>query len=272
MSGTCEAWHERLDEWEVSERLADRPSSVEGKPFRDYQVVLQRQPKLGEDVGSLYIHGCYLAKAVDRAWGYATGRLLGSRGYDLFLSPLGPPNEWASNGPAAVPDGDWRILQSRLSTEVRTLQVATLPLRRALTILKGIVSSTDVLQQLAGYHYGALVTTDEELHFLLFAQAIDIVREMLRGRSAQDKEGQLPRAVREQLHHPLNHLFELCQQRRQTRHAIDKQQDLRLKPDLTHEEADAFQHDANLLISFVVTRELGVPLATVRDGVAADMA
>ena len=261
-----------LDDWRVTETLSARLHTIDGRQYREYRVLMERRPKLREDRGSLYIHGCYLARAIDRAWAYATGRLPGLRGYELFISPLDPPKEWETNAENVVPEDDWRILRLRVSAEPRHLRVSALPLRRTVRILKGIVDATDVLQQLCTYHYTALVTTDEELHLLLFAQALEIVRELLPGASTTEKEGRLPQAVRDRLRHRLNRLFELCQQRRQTRHAIDKKQGVSIKPDIGYDEADAFQQDANLLINWVVTHDLGVPLAVANDGVSDDIA
>jgi hypothetical protein len=256
----------------VRETLAERPQWIEGHLCRDYRVVLERTPRRGEDEGSLFIRGCYLASAIDRACGYATGSLLGSRGYDLFLTPLRPPDEWESDAASIIPRGDWELLQSRVSTAPPTREFsAGLPLQRAVSILRGIVKADDILQQLCAYHYGALITTDGELHFLLFAQAMEIVRELLPGASAPTKEAGIPKFVRERMKCSLNKTLEICQQRRQTRHAIDKKEGLRIKPDIGDEEGDAFQHDANLLISFVVTRSLGFPLAVVEDGVSRDL-
>jgi hypothetical protein len=134
-----------------------------------------------------------------------------------------------------------------------------------------LVDADDILTQLCTYHYGGLVTTDPELHLLLFAQGIEIVRELLPGKSAKAKEAQLPVPVRDRMKRQLNWVFEVCQQRRETRHAIDKKEGLSIKPDFADEEADEFLHDANLLISHLVTSRIGVPLAVDDGGISHDI-
>jgi hypothetical protein len=127
-------------------------------------------------------------------------------------------------------------------------------------VLKALEKSAEVTQQLCSYHFAALTTQETDMHFLLLAQGLEIARALLPGRSAADKENGLPATVRKALSQPLNWLFEMSQQRRQTRHAIDKRTNVSLKPSLTHDEELSFVHDANLILQFVASSQLSIPL------------
>ena len=122
--------------------------------------------------------------------------------------------------------------------------------------------SSDVVQEIGEFHLAAVASEDGDLPLLLYAQGIDVARSLLHN----DKKTVLPESVRSRQKRDLNWLFEMCNQRRETRHAIDKQDSLELKAQFTDEERDDFLHDSGLLLHFVVTRALGIPLVFNENG------
>ena len=112
---------------------------------------------------------------------------------------------------------------------------------------------------LVHYHMGAIATREENLPYLLLAQLVEIVRPLV-DRGEQDSNvGQSRSVLDARLTRPLKWLYELSNERRQTRHAVDKKGGVKLKPTLDDIEARDFPFNANALAQFVITSRLGLP-------------
>lgn len=216
--------------------------------------------------GSASIAGCFLARQLDRAWTYATGMTLTGRGYDLFMRPTNPPAGWESNAAEVIPVADWEIIQSRISHVSAYRVTPTFPLRSAMDALLAWAAADDVTQAIGELHTSAMETVDRELPYLLFAQALEAARPLFDGASAAEQQARLPVGVRGRQAQDLNWLFGMCNQRRETRHLVDKADSLTLKPSFDETEGRDFLHDASLMLHFVVTKALGLPLVFNENG------
>lgn len=255
-----------IDEWEVAERFRERRYWYNNDPYGSYHLELTRVVPPDEDPGNVYIEGCYLAQRLDQVWVYSTGLRLGVRGFDLFLSPIQPPPDWSSNGAEVIPEDDWSLLSSRISSGPTHRTTPHLPLAASLEALRAFDMADEVTDKLSSFHLAALTTTEADVHFLLLAQGLEIARELLPGASAQEKHQTLPEGLRTRLHHDINWLFGIANQRRQTRHSIDKRSGVTLKPSLSDEEEAVFVHDANLLLQYVVSVRLNIPFVVNHKG------
>jgi hypothetical protein len=54
----------------------------------------------------------------------------------------------------------------------------------------------------------------------------------------------------------------MAQQRRETRHSIDKKGTIQIKPSFEPDEEDDYVHDAELVLRAVICLQLELPLAT----------
>lgn len=249
-----------VDCWDVTELFQPDRFRHQGERYGEYRVVLSYDVPADEDGGSAYIAGCYLARQLDRVWTYSTGLPLGSRAYDWFLTPTNPPPDWNSNAREALPEGDWSLLQSRISYAAPYRTTHKPPLQETIEIMKAVAESEEVVQQLCSYHFEALSTTEGDVHFLLLAQGLEIARTLLAGSTTAAKQQNLPDAVAVLCRRDLNWLFNMMQQRRQTRHAIDNGRVVVLKKPFEDDEEGDYLHDANLIIQHVVAKRLRIPL------------
>jgi hypothetical protein len=211
-----------LDEWVFQEHFEAPRRSFDSEAYGRYHVTMDHAIGVDEDAGNAFISGEYHAHALEKAWLYGTGTTIGGRGYD-FLLPPGPP--------APAVDQQCTRCTSRFGLGAATRRASyspsqrvapTLPLKACIAVLSALADADDVTAQLTTYHFGAVTTVDPDLHLLLFAQRLEIARVVLPGNTKHSKEAGLPAAVTSRLSHGLDCLFEMSNQRRQTRHAIDK--------------------------------------------------
>jgi hypothetical protein len=249
-----------VDGWEVAESFQADRFRHQGVWYGEYRMELRYDVPADEDGGSAYIAGCYLARQLDRVWTYSTGLPFGARAYDWFLTPTNPPQDWNSNAREALPVEDWSLLQSRISYAAAYRTMPNPPLKATIEVMKAVSASDEVIDQLCSYHFEALSTTEGDVHFLLLAQGLEIARTLLAGDTTPAKQQNLPEAVAILCRRDLNWLFNMMQQRRQTRHAIDKGRVVVLKKAFADEEEDDYLHDANLIIQHVVAERLKIPL------------
>lgn len=248
--------------WRVSEHFEPNRYFFGGIAFGSYRVHLDYEVSSEEDAGTAYIAGCHYARALDRAWSYATGMPLSGRGYDLFLSPSNPPSEWSSNASEALPADDWETLQSRVSYVSRHRVVPWFPLRSALRVMEALRDMDELSAQISVFHGAAMTAIGDDLPFLMFAQALEAADPFLRGGTALE----IPTSVCSLLKQSVKWVYMIANQRRETRHSIDKGASVALKPGMTDQEKLDFLHDANLLVHWLMVHRLGVPLVLNENG------
>ena len=95
-------------------------------------------------------------------------------------------------------------------------------------------------QAIGELHTSAMETVDRELPYLLFAQALEAARPLFDGGSAAEQQSRLPVGVRERQAQDLNWLFSMCNQRRETRHLVDKADSVTLKPSFDERRGATF--------------------------------
>ena len=117
-------------------------------------------------------------------------------------------------------------------------------------------------------YYAALEALEPEAHLLFFAQALEAARELLPGQNKVEKQAQMPAGLAIMMKRPLDSLFEISNARRQTRHLITKQGGLAPHPEMDDTEVTDFQHDADLVIRYVASKQLGLPFMVAPGGVS----
>lgn len=260
------------DGWRFGETLGARKYVHNGETFHSYQVTLERQACDDEDLGSIYIQARYLAAALSRVWVFATGLPLTDRGYDLFMTPIVLPPGWESNASAVIPERDWNLLRSPVSSAPLHRTVDQLPLKQAITLLEAYRDTDIETYTMTERYFAALEAVEYEAHLLFFAQALEVAKELLDGTDKVTKQARLPGAVSTRMKRPLDWLFNMSNSRRQTRHLINKQRSVAVQPEMDDDEIADFQHDADLIVRYVASKRLGVPFIYSHAGIAESVA
>jgi hypothetical protein len=254
-----------LDDWVFHERFESSRFRT-SETFGYYQVEMEHPILDTEQAGSLFISGEFYAEALEKSWMYGTGIPLAGRGYEHMLLPAHLPFRWSSNASDVLPESDWALLREGASYTASRRTAPSLPLLTCMKVMDALLETDDITMQIVEYHYGAATTLNQELHFLLLAQGLEMGRALLDGTTKDEQERLLPTAISTRLKNGLNWLFEISNQRRQTRHAINKRGAVELKQRLSDEEEHDFVAGANTVLHFLVCRRLAIPLTLFEDG------
>lgn len=252
--------------WAVREVCEPNARHLSGEAFRSYRVTMERHLQEGDDAGHYFIQGSYLSQAIDRMFAYITGRVLSDSGVLPYSGAVGPPPGWHSNGPEAVQTSDWNIIQSGASWFPDHRVVPRLPLEAVLRALEAYYGLDDLHGLLIDYHLSALSAAEEDVSHFLLAKALEIVRKVLEGKSLRNKEAGLPPEVKSRLRRPFQWLYDMSNNRVQTRHPISRDPAATLNPSFDNEEERDFSHDADVILRFVGSRSLGVPFVHIDRG------
>jgi hypothetical protein len=249
--------------WEIQEVVGNDLRWWEGQAFPAYRVRMRMTVKPAEE-GSAFIAGCAIARDISRFYAYITGRILGDPGDVLSLN-INPPAGWGSNGAKIVPQGDWGILHS-VNTFPDFRVVPTYPLQAVIAAVENADQLDEVSWTLIHYHLSALSSRDNDVRHFLLAKALEIARELIPGQDDEKKEAGLPSNVRARLNKTFHWLYDISNNRRETRHSITKRPALRLHPQLEPEEELDFLSDADTLLRYMASQLLGVPFVYIEGG------
>lgn len=239
--------------WVVRETFRPRAYLFKGDKYGAYQISLEHQIEDGEDAGNAYIEGRFLAQDLDHMCIYATGRPLRQRNVDEFMSPVFPPQGWTSNGESVLEADDWALMTTSVSNASLYRREPTLPLKAILAALAAYRATDDLTLKIASLHFEAFTTESNEGPYLLLAQAVEVIRNLLVGKP-------LPSPVTTHFKRSSPEwLYKMSNYRSNTRHPATKRPQVDLHPRMDLQEEADFLHDADVLARYVVSDRLGVP-------------
>jgi hypothetical protein len=254
--GAISGFAESRGVWTLSERVG-RTDAFSGST---YEVVLDTRIEDDEDPGLAFMGACDVARDVDRAFNYATGWPLLGKSFRYLLEPQSVPRAWRlTAGAEHVPAGDWELLEG-IASNPRTRTLPDQPLRATLRVLEALGQAGPIIAELGALHYAALSTHDAALAPLLLAKGLEAARELLPGGDLKSKHSALPASVRTHLPRNLAWYYDVANNRRETRHVVDKRSSVVLKDALSDDERAEFQSGADLLLNFIIVSQLGLPL------------
>jgi len=198
-----------------------------------------------------------LADDLNRVWTYVCGQPINAARLGLVICHA--PTAWTTN----VEEVEWNLQAGGLTGKVsiRTRHWAycqELPLRKVLDILKKYKTAPDIVRELIEIHYLALTSTLPEARLYFFAKGLEIVRKLLPGKDDQEKQKSLPVDIASDLQQSLHWLFDMANNRSDTRHVILKKvTPPKLLPRMSAQERESFEHDADLFIRTAVCMKLG---------------
>lgn len=242
--------------WTVSEQVAWSDDIV----GHAYHVSIRAVVFDGDDPGVVFMRACDIARDLDRAFTYATGWPLGNKSFKYLFSPQSAPRAWTlAAGKELISESDWEILGG-VASRPRSRMLPREPLRSTLRVLDAIGNADATVAELSQLHYGALSTHDPSLAPLLLSKGLETARELLPGSDLKAKGRYLPSAIASQLAHDLSWFYDISNNRRETRHLVDKGASLVLKDELSENERDDFLNGADLLLHHTVVSQLNLPL------------
>jgi hypothetical protein len=215
-----------------------------------------------------------LTDELDRVWTYAAGYPLKAMLHPTLQLIEGPERwhtnykdvdraiEHARSHSRFVIEGDWSIEPRQW------IQMPVWPLKRALNILEQYRSTGIATHFLIELHYQSLTSRDTNSQLLFLVKTPELVESLLPGPKQKSdkkqiralKQKQLPDEITRELEHgqdTLHWLFDIANNRRETRHIGHNPETASLLPEITTAERRSFFHDADLLIRGVVARQLG---------------
>lgn len=266
----CTRFRTKIDGWELYEEHDEGDAEPDLMGIRRYRVVLQSRPSTSAEAVELYSTGIALAEALEKLWLYVGATPLSGRRLALTLVPLAPPKRWISNyderyqalvakesgltfGGITFGHRDWTSLPD-------------LPLATAVHALERFRRADDVTRTLVELHYDSHTAYGLHATELAFARALELVADLLPGRSDADKELALPEGVRDCLSQPLGWLYRLSNTRFNTRHVVDRRRKPALLPSMTPEEHSAFIADSDAILRGIVSQRLDVPFVVTKSG------
>jgi hypothetical protein len=227
-----------------------------------YWLTVQREIGAQENVATMRYEGIRLLERIERLWPLAVGVAMGRGSLGPKLRLLTEPTGWTSNHErlnVAVNSARGHTSLSVGQLNNRTwFKADWLPLPRVVEALVGYDTADDLTKELTELLYAAYTSNSSRARVVLLAKALEIVREMLPGRTDAQRERALPDGIREAMTQDLHSLFWRSNSRRETRHPITRVPTLALHPAMEAKEHAAFLKDADTVIRAVACTRLGM--------------
>jgi hypothetical protein len=255
--------------WRLRELFIPQAHPEIAPDIGSYSLLVERQLTLDDDARHWHTVGVDLVERIDRLWAFAAGLPLRSRGFQVTLASIEAPKGWQSNVKEidhAIQAATQDIIVGSVGFSSRHWRYAPeFPLVQLVQGLNSYIVADELVRELIDLHYEAHHSASSRSRAVLFAKALEIVRELLPGRDDRSREAELPVHVREALSHSLAWLYNLSNNRRNTRHPVTKQPNLALHPEMPGSEYMDYLRNADLLIRYVGSAKLGLNLVVLQD-------
>lgn len=234
-----------------------------------YTIVMEARITAEPEFSAFQREAFDLAQCLDRLWTYATGMPLSVnyQGRAIYAYEyLHPPRGWSSNLEEvnkqlkAKAEYSIKVVSSK---NIMWQWLPSLPLKTVLHGRAKYLATSDSTHSLIEQHYDAQIASNSHSRLFSLAKGLEIVRAMLPGKSNWEKQSALDSEVASTLKIGLHDLFKIGNNRREIRHIVKDPRSKELHPKMTSQESDAFCHDADVIIRFVVAKELGMPIIVV---------
>lgn len=252
-----------IEGWNLRETYVPNAHVDIAKDVGSYRLIVERNVTQDDDVNKHNTTGVALIERIELLWAFAAALPLRSRGFGLELTIIEPPQGWSSNTNKVD-----RAIQADIQQVTCSFRIVSrhwryasaFPLQRLIPLLNAYGALDDeVVRELINLHYAAHMSSSSHGQVVLFAKALEITRKLLPGRDDIERGRILPPEVQSALSRPLHDLYDLSNNRRETRHAVSKKASVTvLHPPMSTEERSAFKRDASMVINFVVCNKLGL--------------
>jgi len=231
----------------------------------DYHIVIETEVNSSSEIQSKHFEIKDLINEIDRSWMYACGHPLNKR----VLSYVGPYIDfadgnihgWKSNYREAEKEINKGKAHVTFSVEkVSHSAFSYWPLKKALIARESYLRASEPIKALVDLHYFAHKVGDSYSSFFFLAKSLEIVRALIPGKTDAQKEKELPNDIRSRLNTSLHEIVGLANTRYEIRHIVKDKNNISLHEKMNNSEINAFKHDADLIIRFVVCNNLHISL------------
>ena len=240
-----------------------------GDGLGDYQVVVESKIEQKDHLWESFNQISVVARELDLAWTYGCGHPLTKRHFIFQASIVdidstqGIVRGWRGNYGELLDEINRG--KRHVSFRFNRMDFSSLPsfpLAGVLKIRSAILEADETTTILLNLHYSAHMANDVLSMCFFLSKCLELVRAILPGRRDEEKEDYLQDSAKNELQMSLHDLFDLANNRFQTRHIIDKEGEFH--PRLTSDELVAFRYDADLVIRSVLAERLEVDVVVPR--------
>jgi hypothetical protein len=273
----CELFDTNVDGWRIYERCHPDHLEMSGllpEGVRCYSVVLETDVSTQAQLQARHKDVFKLTDELDRVWTYAADYPLkathsrsvygeGPERWQTNYKDVDRAIERARSHSRFIIEGEWSL------ELMQSILLPTWPLKRALNILEQYRSTSVATRFLIELHYQSLTSRDTASQLLFLAKTLELVESLLpdpkrKSDSKQKrafKQKHLPEAVTRALEYgqdTLHKLFDIANNKQETRHIKYNPKTASLPPQITADERRSFLHNADLIIRGVVALQFGI--------------
>lgn len=236
-----------------------------------YRVVVEAKVESVDQLDEIGRTIHQLADQLDRCWIYSAGTPLTGDRLGRF-GIVHTPDGWTSNvleiGAALRGEPHLKLELGSNNVLLGMLALRDFPLRHALAVRDRFLTAEPRVRSLIEFHYLAKKQfANSDARLFLLAKGLEITERLLPGRRNSAKQSALPARFTQRLHQSLDWLFDKANNRLEIRHAIHRPGGW-LNQNLTNAEGADFDHDADIILRAVVSREFCLtPIDGVNDDV-----
>jgi len=257
----------KINRFSISEEFVINDKFKNISPdFGDYQLTIETEVNDTKEIQSKHFEIQTVIQELDRAWMYACGHPLNKK----VLSFVGPYLDfpdgniggWTSN----YREAEKELNKGKAHIVIgpsRTISHSVLPywpLKTAITVRDARASAREDILTLIDLHFFAHKVEDSYSSFLFLAKAMELAQALLPGKTDDKKEKSLPDEIRSKLKTSLHNIMGLANTRYEMRHIVKEKQNCTLHERMNSFEINAYRHDADMLIRFVVCQKLAIPV------------
>jgi hypothetical protein len=255
-------YSEEIGKLRIFEEYIPRSPAEQQMPagVQNYRVIIEGSVSTRDEAWAVTRDAFQLASDVDRAWVYTCGRPLIPIHNELQF--IDAPEGWQTN--AKEIDTALARAQGGLSASgVRIISrhwmhLPRFPLAGALKVRNALNTASNATLALVQLHYGALKSGDSHAQLFLLAKGLELGEKLLPGKNHLEREKAIRTDVQVSLHHSLNWLFDMSNNRFDLRHVVRDPKGPQLHPEMTDSERREFIEDGDLLIRTIICMQMGI--------------
>lgn len=268
--GEARLHKERVGNFVVSERFTFTTGGKGESELGDYDIVVKGEVDTESDLEQLNSEAVSLIEKVELLFPYAWATPLHGDTLVKTLSPIEPPERWISN----KEDVRREFQKEKSGLIIGGIKISTIqykygdsfPLKTTMRMMRKYSDLEAVVKTMIDIHWQSLIARSTHSQLFLLAKCLELTRAYLPGKNDQQKERSLAEDARKNISMKYRDLFDLSNNRAETRHVVSSSKDqIKTHKSITEDEREAFVNDSNTIIRAIVCDALGEDLTILGD-------